>query len=84
MASSPSWVTSGTIEIELVKFTAWLSQRNLRKARNFFACLIYGVSEICLLIEGGLKMHLACFVSFMTIHFFLNLDFNANICLSGL
>ena len=25
-------------------------------------------------------MHLACFVSFMTFHFFLNLDFNANIC----
>ena len=24
-------------------------------------------------------MHLACFVSFMTFHFFLNLDFNANI-----
>ena len=36
--------------------------------------------EICLLIEVGLKMHLACFVSFMTFHFFLNLDFNANIC----
>ena len=25
-------------------------------------------------------MHLACFVSFMTFHFFLNLDFNAKIC----
>ena len=25
-------------------------------------------------------MHLACFVSFMTFHFFLNLDFKANIC----
>ena len=25
-------------------------------------------------------MHLVCFVSFMTFHFFLNWDFNANIC----
>ena len=25
-------------------------------------------------------MHLVCFVSFMTFHFFLNLDFNVNIC----
>ena len=25
-------------------------------------------------------MHLGCFVSFMTFHFFLNLYFNANIC----
>ena len=35
--------------------------------------------EINLLNKGGLKMNLAFLISFMTFHFYLNLDFHTNI-----
>ena len=62
-----------TEAIELVKFTAWLSQRHLRKARNFFARLIYGVTRNLLTYWRRPKNAFGVFCQFYDLSLFLKL-----------
>ena len=59
--------------IELVKFTAWLSQRHLRKSRNFFARLIYGATWNLLTYWRRPKNAFGVFCQFYDLSLFLKL-----------